>query len=205
MGHFVLTQILLTKLEETATKYGSARIVITSSSLHILCQELKYDLTMSPTRVKRPNGLDSWWRYGRSKLGLVLFTKELTRRLDKKGVTKVYANVFNPGNIPTDGMDTWKDILGSAGGAAVKGIFGVIGQSESQGAATAIYLAASPEVEERQQKGMYFVPIATEDKTSKIAADRDLARNLWYWCDDKATKALGKGWEESLIEEKQIV
>jgi hypothetical protein len=72
-----------------------------------------------------------------------------------------------------------------------------VGQSPAQAAATAIYLATSPKVQERQQRGKYFIPIATEDKTSKLAEDKDLAKNLWYWCDDKVTKALGKGWEES--------
>jgi len=197
VGHFELTQILLPKLESTADKYGNARIVVTSSSFHMGCQELKFDLTMSPTRVKSPDAIDSCWRYARSKLGTILFTRELARRLEKKGASKVYANVFFPGNIPTEAMDTWKDLFGTLGGSAMKGLFQVVGQSTTQAAATAIYLAASPEVEKKDQKGKYFIPIATEDKTSKIAEDPDLARNLWYWCDDKVTKALGKGWDES--------
>jgi NAD(P)-dependent dehydrogenase (short-subunit alcohol dehydrogenase family) len=197
VGHFVLTQILLPKLEDTAAKYGNSRIVITSSSFHMGCQELKLDLTMSPTRIKSPYALDSCWRYARSKLGTILFTRELARRLDKKGAANVFANCFFPGNIPTEAMDTWKDLFGTIGGSAMKGLFQVVGQSLTQGATTAIYLAASLEVEKKGEKGKYFIPIATEDKTSKIAEDKDLARNLWYWCDDKVTKALGKGWEES--------
>jgi hypothetical protein len=85
-------------------------------------------------------------------------------------------------------MDSWKDLFGSLGGGAMKGMFQVLGQSPTDGAATAIYLATSKEVVEKDQKGKYFIPIATEDKTSKIAEDKDLAHNLWYWCDDKATK-----------------
>jgi NAD(P)-dependent dehydrogenase (short-subunit alcohol dehydrogenase family) len=197
VGHFVLTQILLPKLVDTATKYGNSRIVVTSSSFHIGCQELKLDLTMSPTRIKSPDSLDSCWRYARSKLGTILFTRELARRLDKKGAANVYTNCFFPGNIPTEAMDTWKDLFGTIGGSAVKGLFQVVGQSPTQGAATAIYLAASPEVERKGERGKYFIPIATEDKTSKIAEDMDLARNLWYWCDDKVTKTQGKRWEES--------
>lgn len=197
VGHFTLTQILLPKLEETAEKYGNARIVATSSSFHMGCQELKLDLTMSPTRVKSPDAIDSCWRYARSKLGVILFTRELARRLENRGSLKVYANCFFPGNIPTEAMDTWKELFGTIGGSAMKGMFHVVGQSETQAAATAIYLAASPEVEKKEEKGKYFIPIATEDKTSKIAEDKDLAKNLWYWCDDKVTKALGKAWEES--------
>lgn len=197
VGHFVLTNILLPKLESTAEKYGNARIVVTSSSFHMACQELNLDLTMSPTRVKSPDAIDSCWRYARSKLGTILFTRELARRLEKKGAINVYANCFFPGNIPTEAMDTWKELFGTLGGSAMKGLFHVVGQSLTDAAATAVYLAASPEVEKRDQKGKYFIPIATEDQTSKIAEDEDLARNLWYWCDDKVTKALGRGWEET--------
>ena len=97
-------------------------------------------------------------------------------------------------------MDTWKDLLGSVPGGVFKGIVQMVGQSPQDAAATAIYLAASPEVESKRQKGRYFIPIATEDRTSKLAEDKDLGKNLWYWCDGQATKALGKGWDQSLAE-----
>lgn len=161
------------------------------------CQELKLNLAMSPTRIKIPDALDSCRRYARSKLGTVLFTRELARQLDKKGAADLYANCFFPGNIPTKAMDTWKDLFDTIGGSAMNGLFQVVGQSLTRGVATAIYLAASPEVEKKGEKGKYFIPIATEDKTSKIEEDRDLARNLWYWCDDKVTKTLRREWEES--------
>lgn len=196
VGHFELTEILLPKLESTAQIYGDSRIVVTSSSFHIGCQELKLDLTMSETRVKSPDAVDSCWRYARSKLGTILFTRELARRLEKRGSMSVYANCFFPGIIPTEAMDSWKDLFGTITGGAVKGVFQVVGHSVPDAAATAVYLAASPEVIVKRQKGMYFIPIATEDKTSKIAEDKDLARNLWYWCDDKVTKNLGKEWRD---------
>ena len=71
----------------------------------------------------------------------------------------------------------------------------MVGQSPTDAAATAIYLAASPEVESKGLKGCYFIPIAKQDSTSKIAEDRDLARNLWYWCDGQATKGKLKRFE----------
>ena len=77
----------------------------------------------------------------------------------------------------------------------MKGTFHIIGQSEQDAAATAMFLAASKEVEKGGLKGKYFVPIATEDKLSTVAEDKDLAKNLWYWTDHKVTEVLGKGWE----------
>lgn len=194
VGHFILTNILLPLLESTAAEYGSARIVVTTSSFHMGCQEIDFSSLTSPTRTKSPATLDSCYRYARSKLANILFTRELTRRLAKKGVHSIYANCFFPGNVPTEGMDSWKELLGTLPGAMVKGVFQVIGQSEMDAAATAMFLAASDEVEKRDLKGKYLIPIATEGKTSKVAKDKDLAKNLWYWTDHKATEFLGSGW-----------
>lgn len=110
------------------------------------------------------------------------------------GADNVYVNTFFPGNIPTETMDTWKELFGPLGTVA-KGVFQFVGQSLSDAAASAVYLAASPEVVKKDHKGKYFIPIATEYEPSTLAQDQDLARNLWYWCDDKVTKTLGKGWE----------
>lgn len=197
VGHFVLTNILLPLLESTAKKHGDTRIVNTSSSFHAGCQELKFDLTMSKERIKSPDSIDSCWRYARSKLGVILFTRELSHRLDKRGSTGVYCNTFFPGNIPTEAMDTWKDLFGSIGGGAMKGFFQVMGQSLEDAAASAIYLATSPKVVEKKQRGLYFIPIAKEDKTTQLAEDKDLMKNQWYWCDFHVTKALGKGWPDA--------
>ncbi|KAI9723426.1 MAG: hypothetical protein M1812_001310 [Candelaria pacifica] len=201
VGHYTLTNLLLPLIETTAATHGNARIVVTSSSFHMACQELDLSLVTSPTRIKSPASIDSCWRYARSKLANILFTRQLARRLDKKGVKDVYVNCFFPGNIPTEAMDTWKQLFGPLG-ALLKGAFQFVGQSSTDAAATAIYLAASPEVGEKDLKGKYFIPIATEDKTSTIAEDKDLARNLWYWTDSKVAETLGKGWQENEAENK---
>ncbi|KAH8594953.1 putative short chain dehydrogenase/reductase [Bisporella sp. PMI_857] len=185
VGPFVLTNILLPKIESTAQTYGDARIVVTTSSVHFGCQDLDLDSTMSKTRIKSPDNIDSCWRYARSKLGNILFTKELSKRLEKRGSSK-YSNRSN---------GCLENIIRPLG-HLMKANFWVTGQSTEDGAATALYLATSPAVVLKEQKGKYFIPIATEDETSKLAEDKDLAKNLWYWCDDKATKALGRGWDE---------
>ena len=152
---------------------------------------------MSKERIKSPDSIDSCWRYARSKLGVILFTRELAKRLSKRGSSGVYANTFFPGNIPTEAMDSWKELFGTVGGGAMKGFFQVMGQSEEDAAATAIYLATSPKVVEKEQKGLYFIPIAKEDKTTQLAEDKDLMKNQWAWCDFHVTKALGKDWADA--------
>lgn len=157
------------------------RIVVTSSSMHSVCRQLDLDLLTSPTRPK-VRAVDGIWRYGRSKLGNILFTKELTRRLDEEGDPvngRIYVNCFFPGNIVTDQWNSWNEYVGSWIGALLRAFFSWFGQSRRDGAATAVYLAASREVREKNQRGLYFIPIAKPDSTTRIASDPGLARNTW--------------------------
>lgn len=65
VGSFVLTNVLLELIERTAERVGDTRVVVTSSSFHMGCQELDLDSTMSKERVKSPDAIDSCWRYAR--------------------------------------------------------------------------------------------------------------------------------------------
>ena len=65
VGPFVLTNVLLPKLESTARDYGNARVVVVSSSLHMACQELKFERLLEQKAEKCPEALDACWRYGR--------------------------------------------------------------------------------------------------------------------------------------------
>jgi len=195
VGHFVLTALLLPLLQWTANEYGTSRIIVTTSSLHLMCRELDLSLLTSPTRTKQLVAFDSCWRYGRSKLANILFTRELARRLGKRGVNNVYINCFHPGNIPTEAMNTWRSIFGSVAGSFIKGFFQLVGQTAAEGAATAIYLATSRQIESMNQSGKYFIPIGAEGETSKIAEDGDLAKDLWSWTEQQAITALGNSWE----------
>jgi len=78
----------------------------------MVCQELDLSLVTSPTPTKSPSSFDSTWRYGRSKPANILFMQELARQLQKKGAATVYVNSFFSGNIPTEAMDTWKQLFG---------------------------------------------------------------------------------------------
>lgn len=185
VGHQILVTILLPLLKETIAKTPpgdeDARIVVTSSSMHALCQRLDLDLLTTPTGPK-VRAVDGIWRYGRSKLGNILFTKELTRRLAEEAdpVSKrIYVNCFFPGNIVTDQWGGWNDYVGGFIGAIVRALFSLIGQSREDGAATALYLAASREVRDKDQRGQYFIPIAKPYSSTKISCDPGLARNVW--------------------------
>ncbi|KAJ5824441.1 hypothetical protein N7447_006781 [Penicillium robsamsonii] len=194
IGHQVLTTSLLPLLKNGVTPSSDVRIAVTSSSFHFWCQQLDLDLLFSSSRVKWPALYDGVWRYGRSKLGNILFAKELSRRLldDQDPASKqIYVNSFFPGNIVTDQWRGWNSYFGGFLGWLIRMVGSWLGQSPEDGAATALYLVASHEVREQDHRGQYFIPIATLCESSATSGDMKLARDLWDWIDAQATGTLG--------------
>ncbi len=157
LNYFHLTNLLLDVLKASAP----ARIINVSSDAH-RGQLIDFDDLQSE---KSYNG---WTAYGRSKLMNVLFTYELARRLEGKGVT---ANAMHPGFVAS-GFGKNNGTLMSL---AMK-LISPIARTTAEGASTGIYLASSVEVE--GQSGKYFVdkqPVQS-DPTSY---DQALAGRLW--------------------------
>ena len=108
--------------------------------------------------------------YGQSKLALVLFTYELSRRLQGTGVT---ANCLHPGLVATH---IGQNGIGPVGRSIIKLIFSNLGISPEEGAKTSIYLASSPEIE--GVTGKYFVK-SIPIRSAPISYDETLQRQLW--------------------------
>ncbi|KAJ5365043.1 hypothetical protein N7517_007929 [Penicillium concentricum] len=198
VGHQVLATSLLPLLKKGVTPSSDVRIAVTSSSFHFWCQQPDLDLLFSSSRVKWPALYDGVWRYGRSKLGNILFAKELSRRLledQDPAIKQIYVNSFFPGNIVTDQWRRWNSYFGGFIGWVIRTVGSWLGQSLEDGAATALYLAASHEVREQNHRGEYFVPIATLCESNAISGDMKLARDLWDWIDAQATETLGLDWQ----------
>lgn len=174
--------LLLPLLKDTVRHTSSdVRVVVTSSSMHLVCRKLDFDLLTAPDRPK-PALYDGIWRYGRSKLADILFTKALSRRLlqdEDTASRRIYANSFFPGNIVTEQWKAWEESFGWLVGRILKKVFSVIGQSLQDGAATAVYLAASKDIPQKDIRGEYFIPVAKQYAASRIANDMKLADGLW--------------------------
>lgn len=69
--------------------------------------------------------------------------------------------------------------MGSVIGAVIRWVGRRIGQSVEEAATTAVYLAASPQVKERESRGWYYVPIATVGEPTRLGKDEVLGRELW--------------------------
>ena len=157
-GYFVLTNELLDMLKASAP----ARIVTVSSDAHT---GGKLDFSQLEMR----DSYSGFRQYGNTKLMNVLFTKELARRLEGRGVT---ANALHPGfvasNFGTNNAKWWVRPM-----MKFMHLFAI---SEDRGAETSIYLATSPDVE--GVTGKYFVKCQEKTPAAAALAEPDQHR-LW--------------------------
>ncbi|XP_077999403.1 retinol dehydrogenase 13-like [Glandiceps talaboti] len=162
LGHFLLTNLLLDLLKKSAP----SRIINVSSKLHE-DGEIKFD------DINSQKHYEPWEAYSQSKLANVLFTLELSKRLDGTGVT---ANSLHPGVIHTEllryfilSMPAWKK-------TTVTAIQGVVSKTPEQGAQTTICLAVDKDL--ANTSGLYFSDCAIKD-ASPQAQDDETAQKLW--------------------------
>jgi len=154
---FYLTSLLLDRLRESAP----ARVVNVSSATHLAATIDVEDLGFRNRRY------DMRAAYSQSKLGVLLFTKELARRLAGTGVT---VNAVHPGFVHTR--------LGSRGGLVSIGWAAArpLMLSPEAGARTSVYVSSSPEVAD--VTGTYFAD-SRPAAESPLADDLRLASRLW--------------------------
>lgn len=158
LGYFLLTNLLLDRLVESAP----ARVVTVASVGHRRG-------TMDFEDLGYERGYFIMKAYARSKLGNVLFSNELARRLEGKGVT---SNSLHPGGVATN---IWSGAPGWA-----KPILAVIVKpfliTPEKGAQTILQLATSPELD--GVTGTYFEKLRAVDP-APLALDEALAKRLW--------------------------
>lgn len=176
LGHFVLTARLMDSLQAGAP----ARIVNLSSGGHRL----------SPIRFEDPffekEPYDKWLAYGQAKTANVLFSVALDDRFRDRGIRSL---AVHPGAIVTElgrhlGPDDLKALMArSARGEQVQKMEY---KEVAQGAATTVWAATAPELEERG--GVYCedcgIAEPIDDPGSALgvmtwALDRAAAERLW--------------------------
>jgi retinol dehydrogenase-14 len=158
LAPFLLTNLLLARLKQSAP----ARVVTVSSNAQAMGRidfdDLQGQRSYSGSRA-----------YNQSKLANVLFTYELARRLRGSGVT---ANALHPGVVSTS--------FGAEDPAVIQRLFVPFARpfmkAPTQGAATSVHLASSPELE--VVTGRYFAN-SKPKKSNKRSYDEAVAARLW--------------------------
>lgn len=141
MGHFLLTNLLLDLLVESAP----SRIVNVTASTHVRGNINKEDLNSD----NKYSPMDA---YNQSKLANILFTMELSERLKDKGVT---VNAVNPGTSYTDLYRKQGSGLGKTlGNILMKPLMWMFLKTPQGGAQVTLYAALDPALE--TVTGKYF-------------------------------------------------
>lgn len=168
LGHFTMTALLLPCMN------SDARIIPVSSLAH-----KRTHLRFDDLQLKQH--YNPMTAYNHSKLAVLTFALELSRRLQEQN-SAIKVLPVHPGVAATDitrGGDRANPVIRKV----AKTMFGIIGQSAVEGAWPLIYAATSTDV----QNGTYYGPGGAGErkgspKQAKIAphaADRGNAKRLW--------------------------
>jgi NAD(P)-dependent dehydrogenase (short-subunit alcohol dehydrogenase family) len=155
LGHFALTTALADRLAESAP----ARVVTVASDAHYQAKTI--DFTALRRRTRGITGLHA---YAVSKLCNVLFSQELARRLEGRGVS-TYA--LHPGVVASD---IWRQVP-----RPVRGIMTSRMRTTEQGAQTSLYCATAPEV--AGQTGLFYDDCKLREASN--VATPSLGKILW--------------------------
>ncbi|GAA6062952.1 hypothetical protein JCM10212_005342 [Sporobolomyces blumeae] len=185
LGHFAFVHYLRPLLVKTARSNLAATTDATASSVRIVnVASLGHKLMNKPdfASIDKANQSygSTWRRYGQAKLANILFSVELQDQLKDENIK---VNACHPGNIETELHRGPAASYGFLAKIMIK-LQGYILMQIPEGAKTQTYLAASKEVDEKDYRGKYFTPIATETEPSAAAKDKHLAEQLWKLSED---------------------
>ncbi|KAF9204151.1 hypothetical protein BGZ49_005624 [Haplosporangium sp. Z 27] len=142
-----------------------SRVVILSSIAHE--ETPNGEIEFERLTLEQDNIMNPLQRYCRAKLANILFAKALARRLEEESVYVVRTEINRHAAV---GMSK----LIEHATDVVDFIFGV---KAHIGCLTQLYLAVSPEVEEKDIRGRYFIPIANEILPHPSARNVELQEN----------------------------
>ncbi|CAG8515405.1 1999_t:CDS:2 [Cetraspora pellucida] len=167
LGHFLFTILLLPTIKVSAP----SRIVNVSSLVHNRAKGIDFD------KLNDPNAYTPFERYYQAKLANILFTTELAKRLTETN-TDLYGSFVSS-------FGSWIKPLVSLG------TFFML--TPNDGALTQLYCATSPEIEEKNHRGKYFIPFGELGQTNAPAKDEELAKTLWNFSEKFIKEKLGDG------------
>lgn len=176
LGHFLLTSLLLPKLEETGTEEAMARVVVVASHSHY---PGVIDFNDLPLKKETFGNVANQKAYAQSKLCNVLFASELNRRL-VAGNKNVRAYSLHPASMTGSNIGDGSVIV-----RASMRIASLFTRSLQQACATTITCALSPQLE---GKGGGYYDKCSSVEPSKTAADEEVAKKLWQFSEELCAK-----------------
>lgn len=183
LGHFLLVRLLEPRLRISAP----ARVISVASNAEWGSYDdgIRFDLWR-----KMGDDYNDGSAYGQSKLANILFAQGLANRLQDTGVT---AYSCHPGIIRTDFAKTMEENIAKNVPLILKPLvylsylsYDLAAFNVHDGALTQLYLAASPDLDNRPDlNGRFFVPIAEPSQPQHPSVQRrDLVNDLWQHSDE---------------------
>lgn len=171
LGHFLLVNLLLPQLQAAGSPGDPARVISVSSSAHFVKSPLAFG-DVTDLNLAGPDGdkyaYYPWTAYGQSKLAQVMFTYELARRCEQRGLP-IAANVLDPGFVDTE---LQRNLPQQAPSIVTK----FLAKTPQRGAETPVLLATS---DAGRTSGGYWADSKPADSlgrgTSPLPISQDLA------------------------------
>ncbi|XP_030636422.1 polyprenol dehydrogenase [Chanos chanos] len=164
LGHFLLTNLLLDPLKKSGRHGACSRVVVMSSATH-------YGGQLNMKDLQGRSCYCAHGAYSQSKLALVMFTYQLQDMLVAGG-HPVTVNAVDPGMVDTALYEN----LCSPAQLAKKPVAKMLFRTPAEGASTAIYAAASSDLEGVGGCYLYNGRIV---ESSGISYDENLQAKLW--------------------------
>jgi NAD(P)-dependent dehydrogenase (short-subunit alcohol dehydrogenase family) len=161
LAHFLLTNLLMDVL--IASK---ATVINTSSIAHKIFSKFDID------DLEVANGYTQRIAYGNAKLENILFTRELHRRYNEKGISTA---AFHPGNVASNFASDTDSSLRYIYHTPLRRLFLI---SPAKAADTLVWLATTTPGKD-WQSGEYYEKRKISKNIDAKATDPDLARELW--------------------------
>src|SRR5881628_915893 len=170
-----LAPFLLTNLQLDLLKASAPSRIINVSSVGHYNGHINFD------DLNMETDYGGWKAYQQSKLALVLFTRELAKKLQGTGVT---VNSVHPGTVATN---IWSRPMGSLG--FIMTVPKLFMTSPKKGAETVVYLASS--LEAASTSGEYWDKLKVK-KSSEESYNEEVGKRLWE-VSEKLTSLESKG------------
>ncbi|KAI0643726.1 NAD-P-binding protein [Trametes meyenii] len=192
LAHYVIVLKLLDLMKKTAglAPPTTVRIVMQSSEMHRFAPKGQF---ASKEEINEPG--DGVQLYGRTKLGLIAFARELVRRKLQDSPNPILAISVHPGMVDTEVQTAWSESYGALG-AIVDKLSRLGGKSAEEGAEASLWAATSTDISVdnwKNYQGKYFTePYGKPDQETDQAKDDVVATNFWKLCADLTQELLGE-------------
>ncbi|KAF2875198.1 hypothetical protein BDV95DRAFT_564507 [Massariosphaeria phaeospora] len=173
-----LTLTLLPVLQKTT----DSRIVFQSSDLHRAAPS-----SVAFASVDEINqDIGASYLYNRTKLAMILFVRQLVKRIQADQFGSVsenkgqpWINATHPGGVSTDQQEQAVEAYGTLGKVAVAATRPLLKDPVSSGCRPALFAATSEAIVKDKVQGQYIVPDRKVTEPSSQAKDEKMAVSLW--------------------------